>query len=79
MSNDLIYPVDGEVTGLNVLDYNGDGRDDVLQLHRASGEVSVRYSNPDGTLRPAEFVRLPGTAPAAWPRPMLTAMDDRTR
>ena len=53
VSNDLVYPVDGEVTGLNVLDYDGDGRDDVMQLHRGSGEVSVRYSNPNGTLRPA--------------------------
>src|SRR6185436_5067631 len=61
VSNDLVYPVDGEITGLNVLDYDGDGRDDVLQLHRGSGEISVRYSNPDGTLKPAVFITLPGS------------------
>ncbi len=64
VSNDLIYPVDGEITGLLVLDHDGDGRDDVMQLHRASGEVSVRHSNPDGTLKPAEFIRMPGERPS---------------
>src|SRR5205823_1990060 len=33
---DLVYPSDGEVVSLQVYDFNGDGRDDVVQLHRAA-------------------------------------------
>lgn len=44
------YPVDGEVAGLLLADLNGDGRADVLQLHRASSEVSVRLSGAAGQL-----------------------------
>src|SRR6185503_3913390 len=47
---DQTYPVDGEVAGLLVVDLNRDGRADVLQLHRASSEISVRLSGPTGLL-----------------------------
>src|SRR3954451_18128960 len=52
---DEIYPVDGEVSGLAVFDFNGDGRDDVIQLHRASGEVSVRLAATNGLLGAPTF------------------------
>jgi hypothetical protein len=52
---DQIYPVDGEVAALSVKDVNNDGRDDVLQLHRASGEVSVRLAGTNGVLGPPKF------------------------
>ncbi|MGI8604847.1 MAG: FG-GAP-like repeat-containing protein [Verrucomicrobiales bacterium] len=45
-----LYPVDGEVAALQSADINLDGRADVIQLHRASSEVSVRLAQPDGTL-----------------------------
>ena len=32
----------GEVAELYLHDVNGDGRDDVIQLHRSSGDVSLR-------------------------------------
>ena len=64
VSNDQIYPVDGEVSGLLVVDYDGDGRDDVVQLHRGSGEVSVRYSNEDGSLRDPVFLTILGGQPS---------------
>ena len=38
---DLVYPVDGSVSGLSVFDFNRDGRADVVQLHQASAEFSV--------------------------------------
>src|SRR5947207_3441255 len=47
---DQTYPVDGEVAGLLVVDLNGDGRADILQLHRASSEISVRLSGLEGQL-----------------------------
>lgn len=47
---DQTYPVDGEVAGLLIQDLNSDGRADVLQLHRASSEISVRLSGPGGQL-----------------------------
>ena len=49
---DDFYLVDGEVAGLKVLDWNKDGRDDVVQLHRASGDLSVRLALPGGKLAP---------------------------
>jgi hypothetical protein len=61
---DLIYPVDGGVSGLSVLDFNNDGRDDVLQLHRASAEFSVRLAGPGGLLGPPRFYSL-ATTPGA--------------
>ncbi|MEM7384877.1 MAG: VCBS repeat-containing protein, partial [Verrucomicrobiota bacterium] len=47
---DQIYPVVGEVAALELHDINDDGRSDVLQLHRASGDVSVRLAGSDGRL-----------------------------
>lgn len=44
------YPVDGEVAGLLLGDLNRDGRADILQLHRASSEVSVRLSGTAGQM-----------------------------
>jgi len=53
---DQTYPVDGEVAGLLVVDLNDDRRADVLQLHRASSEISVRLSGTNGQLSiPAFF------------------------
>jgi hypothetical protein len=60
---DQIYPVDGEVAALSVKDFNNDGRDDVMQLHRGSGEISVRLANPNGSLGEPKFYsvgNLPG-------------------
>jgi hypothetical protein len=64
VSLDQIYPVSGDVSGLSVQDVNGDGRDDVLQLHRASNEMSIRKAGPDGTLGAPEFRSLGGQAPS---------------
>ena len=61
---DQIYPVDGTVSGLAVRDYNKDGRDDVSQLHIASGELSVRLAQPDGRLADPVFYAL-GFRPSA--------------
>ncbi len=66
VSLDQIYSVNGEVAGLTVKDFNGDGRDDVMQLHRASGEISIRSAGPDGTLSAPVFrsVGTGGEAPS---------------
>ncbi|MBI3870435.1 MAG: VCBS repeat-containing protein [Verrucomicrobia bacterium] len=63
-SLDQVYPVDGTVTGLSVRDYNNDGRADVVQLHIASGELSVRLSGADGHLAAPVFYPL-GVRPSA--------------
>ncbi len=55
---DAFYPVDGEVSGLEVRDFNDDGQDDVIQLHRASGEMSVRLSETNGLLGEPAFYGL---------------------
>ena len=52
---DQTYPVDGEVAGLLLADLNHDGRAEVLQLHRASAEVSVRVAGTEGKLNPPTF------------------------
>jgi hypothetical protein len=62
-SLDMIYPSDGEVVSLQVYDFNSDGRDDVVQLHRAAGELSVRLARADGTLSEPVFYGL-GTMPS---------------
>ncbi len=49
-ASDQIYAVDGGVTDLQVIDANGDGRDDVIQLHRASSDLTIRYTSEDGSL-----------------------------
>src|SRR5262245_55716900 len=59
---DQTYPVDGEVAGLLLVDLNGDGRADVLQLHRASSEISVRLSGTNGQLSVPVFFST-GTQP----------------
>jgi hypothetical protein len=52
---DQVYPVDGEVASLTVKDVNNDGRDDVVQLHRGSGEFSVRLAGTNGVLGEPHF------------------------
>ncbi|HEY2953525.1 MAG TPA: FG-GAP-like repeat-containing protein, partial [Verrucomicrobiae bacterium] len=59
---DSVYPVDGEVSGLEVRDFNGDGRADVIQVHRASGEMSVRLAGTNGVLGEPSFYAI-GTRP----------------
>ena len=61
---DQIYETDGEVVGLIVTDVTGDGRDDVIQLHRASGDLSIRTAGPTGGLSQPEFIPI-GTNPSA--------------
>jgi hypothetical protein len=55
---DSTYSVDGEVSGLEVRDFNNDGLDDVIQLHRASGELSVRLAETNGVLGAPRFYSL---------------------
>src|SRR3954469_580835 len=55
---DNVYAVDGEVSGLEVRDFNGDGLADVIQFHRSSGEMSVRLANTNGLLGPPTFYPL---------------------
>ena len=62
---DQTYPVDGDIAQLGLHDLNGDGRADVLQLHRASAEVSVRVAGPGGKLGEPSFYKM-GTAPASF-------------
>lgn len=61
-----VYPVDGGVSGLELRDLNGDGRLDVLQLHRDSGEFSVRTTDTNGQLStPIYYPITNGFNPAA--------------
>lgn len=60
---DQVYPVDGEVVSLTVKDVNDDGRDDVIQLHRSSGEISIRLAGTNGVLGEATFFGV-GTLPS---------------
>jgi len=60
---DMIYPADGEVISLQVFDFNGDGRADVVQIHRAAGEMSVRLARSDGSLADPVFYGL-GSKPS---------------
>lgn len=46
---DGLYLVDGNVVGLTVTDFNKDGLDDVIQLHRASGDFSVRLTETNAS------------------------------
>lgn len=52
---DNVYPVDGTVNGLEVRDYNHDGRDDVVQLHLSTAELSVRLAKTNGMLNAPDF------------------------
>ncbi len=63
---DSVYPVDGGVSGLSLQDFNSDGRPDVMQLHRDSGEFSVRLTEADGRLgAPAYYAITNAFQPAA--------------
>jgi hypothetical protein len=55
---DSVYPVDGEVSGLDARDFNNDGQADVIQLHRSSGEMSVRLAGTNGLLGEPKFFSL---------------------
>jgi hypothetical protein len=61
-SLDLIYLVDGDIGGLAVGALSEDGRDDVVQLHRATGEISVRLALEGGRLTPPTFFSM-GSVP----------------
>ena len=63
---DSVYPVDGSVSGLELLDFNKDMRPDVLQLHRDTSEFSVRFTDADGKLGPAVYYAITNSfSPAA--------------
>jgi hypothetical protein len=64
VGSDLVYPIDGEASGLAVEDFNKDGRDDVILLHRGSGEISVRIAQPNGRLGPPTYYTI-GIRPEA--------------
>jgi len=65
VTSDQIYPVDGDVAALEVRDFNEDGRADVLQLHRASSELSVQIAGPDGRLSPPSYYPVGSPNPTA--------------
>ncbi len=63
---DSVYPVDGNVSGLELVDFNQDGRPDVMQLHRDTSEFSVRLTGADGRLgAPAYYSITNASNPAA--------------
>ncbi len=63
---DSVYPVDGGVSGLELRDFNGDGRPDVMQLHRDTSEFSIRLTDEMGRLgSPAYYAITNGFNPAA--------------
>ncbi len=55
VSPDQIYSVDGDVAGMEVRDFSGDERPDVLQLLRASSELCLRITQKDGRLAPPVY------------------------
>lgn len=59
-----VYPADGNVAGLKVQDFNGDGRADVIQLHSLTGDFSVRLAGTNGTLDEPTFFSV-GNVPSA--------------
>lgn len=61
---DNVYPVDGEISGLALLDQNRDKRPDVMLLHRLSGEFSLRLTAPDGRLGEPKYFPI-GDRPSA--------------
>ena len=52
---DTVYSVDGGVSALALKDVNGDGRDDAIQTHLLTKEISVRLSQAGGLLGPAIY------------------------
>ena len=61
---DQVYPETGEVAGLEIYDLNRDGLDDIVQIHRASGDVSVRMARKGGKLSEPAFYYM-GTFPSS--------------
>lgn len=55
---DSVYAVDGGLSGLELRDVNEDGRPDVVQLHRDSGEFSVRLTSTNGQLSAPSYYAL---------------------
>jgi hypothetical protein len=47
---DQLYTTDADVANLLSYDDNGDGRDDIVQLHRKSNEISIRLADERGRL-----------------------------
>ncbi len=45
-----LYASGADPAGLAIADLDGDGRGEVIQLHRAAGDVSVRRAQDDGSL-----------------------------
>ena len=52
---DSVYPTDGELAGLELVDVDQDGTVDVVQLHRASSDFSVRRTMDGGQLADPVF------------------------
>jgi hypothetical protein len=59
---DQVYLESGEVAGLEIYDINADGRDDIIQVHRASGDISVRLAGDAGLLSEPAYYPM-GTFP----------------
>ncbi len=55
---DQVYPTGAEVVQLLAKDMNGDGLDDVIQLHRSSNDATVRYAKPGGKLEDPVYISL---------------------
>ena len=54
-----VYAVEGQVSGLEVRDFNNDGLADVVQFHAAAAEFSVRLAQPNGSLgAPTSFPKM---------------------
>ncbi|MEM7384982.1 MAG: FG-GAP-like repeat-containing protein [Verrucomicrobiota bacterium] len=53
-----LYPTDGFPVQVVAADMNRDGFDDVLQVHRATGEISLRLAQADGDLGPPAYHRV---------------------
>lgn len=62
---DSVYDVDGGVSGLFLVDLNDDGRDDVVQSHVLTKEISVRLSLEGGVLAAPVYSKL-GSAPVSF-------------
>src|SRR5688572_10242463 len=50
------YAVGTNPQGVATADFNGDGRSDVVTANAGSSNVSVRLSNSDGSLQPAQAI-----------------------
>ncbi|MGI9243086.1 MAG: FG-GAP-like repeat-containing protein, partial [Verrucomicrobiales bacterium] len=45
-----LYATGADPAGLAIADLDGNGRGEVIQLHRAAGDISVRHAEADGSL-----------------------------